>query len=210
MPKGSPAKADPKKQEAFIEWYEEAQKNTSEEEPIIFGDGVHPTMATKISYGWIRKGKDKIISTSASRTRLNLMGSLDLETMSVTVTEHDTIDSAAMELHFQKLKERYPKAPKIHLILDRGPYNKSKETRQSAEKHGIIIHYLPPYSPNLNPIERLWKVMNEYVRNNRYFKTAKEFKTAILEFFNRTWDEISSNFIDRINDNFSVISASSD
>ena len=49
--------------------------------------------------------------------------------------------------------------------------------------YGITLHYLPPYSPNLNPIERLWKVMNEYVRNNRFFKSAKEFKKEILTFF---------------------------
>jgi transposase len=49
----------------------------------------------------------------------------------------------------------------IHLIVDQGPYNKSKVTRAEAAELGIDIHLLPPCSPNLNSIERIWKVMNE-------------------------------------------------
>jgi transposase len=45
---------------------------------------------------------------------------------------------------------------------------------EKAKELNIKLHYLPPYSPNLNPIERLWKVMNEHARNNKYFATAKE------------------------------------
>jgi transposase len=149
--------------------------NTIEDdEPIEFGDGVHPTMATKVTYGWIRQGRkhEKAISTTASRTRLNLMGSINLETMDVTIGSYETIDSLAMEEHFKKLRQKYPKAPKIHLILDQGPYNTSADTKGAARKYGIILHYLPPYSPNLNPIERLWKVMNERARNNRFFGSA--------------------------------------
>ncbi|MCK5819333.1 MAG: transposase, partial [Psychromonas sp.] len=54
---------------------------------------------------------------------------------------------------------------------------------EEAKNLNIILHYLPPYSLNLNPIERLWKVMNEYARNNKYFSTAKEFWRSIDEFF---------------------------
>ncbi|NDE83090.1 MAG: IS630 family transposase [Chlamydiia bacterium] len=207
-PKGVPAKADPLKQKEFIEYYEKLVQTRPEDEPILFGDGVHPTMATKITYGWIRTGQDKAIPTTASRTRLNLMGSIDLETMEVTLGSYETIDSVSMEEHFQKLREKYPKAPKIHLILDQGPYNTSKDTRRAALKAGIILHYLPSYSPNLNPIERLWKIMNEYARNNRFFKTAQEFREAILGFFETTWPQISLTMIDRINDSFQIIKSS--
>ena len=65
-----------------------------------------------------------------------------------------------------------------------------------------MLHYLPPYSPNLNAIERLWKVMNERVRNNRFFKDAKEFRKAIMDFFAKTWPQIAWSMVDRINDNF--------
>jgi transposase len=210
-PKETPSKADPEKQAAFIKYYEKLLNTLSEDEPVEFGDGVHPTMATKVTYGWIRKGRDheKPILTTASRTRLNLMGSINLETMQVTIGSYETIDSRAMEQHFQKLRQQYPNAPKIHLILDQGSYNTSAETKEAARKNGIILHYLPPYSPNLNPSERLWKVMNERVRNNRFFHSATEFKKVIMDFFDITWPQIAHDMVDRINDNFQTLKQTS-
>lgn len=58
------------------------------------------------------------------------------------------------------------------------------------------------YSPNLNLIERVWKVMNEKVRNNRFFESAKDFRKKIYDFFERTWQEIALLMTFRINDNF--------
>lgn len=201
-PKGTPAKADPVKQEAFIEVYAKLVAETPEEEPILFGDGVHPTMATKLAYGWIRKGHDKPIKTTASRTRMNLMGALNLESMEVSIDAYERLDSATMVCYFDRLRAAYPKAPKVHLILDQGSYNVSTMTREAAKKRGIHLYYLPPYSPNLNPIERLWKVMNEHVRNNRFFESAKEFRQEIMNFFTTTWPPIALSYVDRINDNF--------
>ncbi len=201
-PKGTPSKADPVKQEAFIKAYEKLLKETPENEPVLFGDGVHPTMATKITYGWIRRGQDKPIATTASRTRMNLFGSINLETMTAVVREYETINSEAMVNYFKALRATYPDAPLIHLIIDNGPYNTSDETRDSAKELCIKLHFLPPYSPNLNPTERLWKVMNENVRNNRVFKSTKEFGQAIMGFFKDTWPKICWSMTDRINDNF--------
>jgi transposase len=209
QPKGTPAKADPVKQAAFVDAYEQLLNATPEDEPIEFGDAVHPTMATKVTCGWIRKGQDKLIKTTASRTRMNLLGSINLQTMGVTIGTYETIDSKATEAHFKKLREKYPTARTVHLILDQGPYNKSQETQRAAKKYGITIHYLPPYSPNLNPIERLWKVMNEFVRNNVFFGSAREFKQAICDFFEKTWKQIAMSMTDRINDNFRIVNPAS-
>ena len=106
------------------------------------------------------------------------------------------------------IKSRYPNASKIHLILDRGPYNISKATSNNAKERNIEIHLLPSYSPNLNPIERLWKVMNEKVRNNTVFDSAKEFRQKIMSFFEQTWPDISESMRSRINDNFERIQKS--
>jgi len=210
-PKGTPSKADPIKQKAFIEYYEKLMNETFEDEPIEFGDGVHPTMATKVSYGWIKKGKnnDKLIQTTASKTRLNLMGSINLETMKLTITRYSTINSEAMKKHFIELRKKYPKARKIHLILDRGSYNRAKATKEAALKFGIVLHYLPPYSPNLNPIERLWKIMNEHVRNNYFFTSPDDFKEKIMNFFHEKWPKISSLMRSTINDNFQILKQAS-
>ena len=99
------------------------------------------------------------------------------------VREYKTIDSEAICEYFEALRTKYPGHRKIHLILDQGPYHKSEKTRQTAEELNIKIHFLPAYSPNLNPIERLWKVRNEHVRNNVFFESAQIFKTKKLWHF---------------------------
>jgi transposase len=45
------------------------------------------------------------------------------------------------------------------------------------------LHFLPPYSPNLNPIERLWKWMKERVIYNTYYEDFEDFKSAVFGFF---------------------------
>jgi transposase len=66
-PKTTPRGADPEKQKEFIKKYEALLRDTPEDEPILFFDAVHPTSETKVSRGWIRKGTDKTIETTASR-----------------------------------------------------------------------------------------------------------------------------------------------
>jgi transposase len=207
-PKITPKNADPEKQKKFVEEYEKLMNTTPEDEPILFGDAVHPTSETKTSYGWILKGSDKFIETTASRIRMNIMGALNLEDMNADVKEFDTINSKATIDFLEFLREKYKEAPYIHLILDNAGYYKTKEVLKKADELRIKFHFLPTRSPNLNPIERLWKVMNEKVRNNVSFENARDFRTKIREFFSETWGDIKNNYVDTINDNFHIITNS--
>ncbi|CDG93423.1 transposase (fragment) [Xenorhabdus bovienii str. feltiae Florida] len=67
------------------------------------------------------------------------------------------------------------------------------------------MHYLPPYSPNLNPIERLWKYANEQVRNNIYFSEAKTFRETLHHFFHVTLPEKAKELTTRLTDNFQTL-----
>jgi len=204
-PHGVPAKADPEKQKQFIAEYEELKKETPENEPILFCDAVHPTMATKTSYGWIKKGTRKIIKTTGSRTRMNIIGAINLATMDISKkSDCKTVNSEEIGKFFDIVRDKYKDAPKIHIILDNSGYNKSAKTKEYAEKRGIVLHFLPTHSPNLNPIERLWKVINERERNNRFFHSPKEFREAIENFFQITWDTIADSMKSRINYKFHV------
>ena len=137
-------------------------------------DRVHPSQATKITYGWIRTGKEKRIETTASRTRVNVLGAIELGNLSQAVTEkYDTINSESIASFFEVVRSQYNSSGTIHMILDGAGYNRSEASAKAAIKYNIELHPLPPYSPNLNPIERLWKVMNEKVRNNRFFKNTR-------------------------------------
>ena len=82
--------------------------------------------------------------------------------------------------------------------------NKAFEVRAHAYKLGIHLHYLPAYSPNLNPIERVWKFMNEEERNNVFFETPKDFKTKIKRFFKETLPQSLPDLRSRINDTFEL------
>ena len=55
--------------------------------------------------------------------------------------------------------------------------------KQHLETSKVCLHFLPPYSPNLNPIERLWKWMKERVIYNTYYEHFEDFRGAILGFF---------------------------
>jgi transposase len=116
-----------------------------------------------------------------------------------------TVNSESIVEFFAFLKNCYREASRIHVILDNGPYNSSKKTQEYAKNNGIILHYLPPYSPNLNSIERLWKVMNEFTRNNKFFTCPKEFRESISNFFANTWEIIAEKMRLRINDNFQTL-----
>lgn len=154
-PKGVPHKFDTEKQEKFIKEYKELKEKVPEAEPILFMDAVHPTQATKITAGWIRKGVDKPIETTGSRTRLNIVGAIRLEHLSDTIVErYDTVNGDSIVDFFQKVREEYIDSETIHLILDQAGYHRSEPVIKAAEKLNIKLHYLPPYSPNLNPIER--------------------------------------------------------
>ena len=134
-----------------------------------------------------------------------MVGAVNLETMSLISQTYDTINSASISDFFGFLKAAYPEAPKIHVVLDRGGYNISDDTKAAALKSDIVLHHLPPYSPNLNPIERVWKVMNEMVRNNVFFKTAADFRKAIDRFFTELWPASAHKMHTRINDHFQLL-----
>ena len=168
-------------------------------------DSAHPTMATKVVCGWIKKGIDKPIGQTASRTRVNVMGAIELTSMNVVSCRPDYVNGETTVAFFDQLKAAYPLPPSIHIILDQSGYHRSQLVRDEALKRNIVLHYLPPYSPNLNPIERLWKVMNENVRNNVFFTSAKHFRDAISEFFETTILKIGQSLRGRINDNFQTI-----
>ena len=204
-PKTVPAKADLAKQEEFIGKYIELVAETPANEPILFMDSAHPTMATKVVCGWIRKGLDKPIAQTASRTRVNVMGAIELASMSIVSCRPEYVNAETTVAFFDQLTAAYPFAPSIHIILDQSGYHRSLLVQSEALRRNIVLHYLPPYSPNLNPIERLWKVMNEEVRNNVFFTSAKHFRDSISDFFETKVPKMAQSLRERINDNFQTI-----
>jgi len=205
-PHGVPAKADKKKQEEFIEYYNKLKEETKGKEPIYFADSVHPQHQTHLAYGWIYKGIRKEIAMTGRQYRMNFMGGICLDNYKIVYKSTDKVETNSIKQFFIKVRKNHPDKIKIHMILDNAGYHKSHEVKIFAKELNIDLHYLPPYSPNLNPIERLWKIMHEHVSYNKYYEKFSEFSEATLHFF-RHIGKKKKLLRTRITDNFQIINS---
>jgi transposase len=152
-----PGKANKQQQEAWFAEYEKLKQNLPADETICFMDGVHPTHNVQPAYGWIKRGVRKEIPANSGRSRLNLSGVIDIISHKVLIQEDKMLNAEATMCFFRKIEEAYPTKTKIHLFCDNARYYRNKTVTQYLKTSKIQLHFLPPYSPNLNPIERLWK-----------------------------------------------------
>jgi len=207
QPCGVPAKADAAAQEVFVKKYENLKSTLPEGDHILFVDGVHPSHAVRFVRGWIRKGRRVEIPTGASQKRMNLLGALNLESMTLNRKAYLTLNAEAVIDFLAFLLVTMPTGT-LHIILDRGRYQYCQAVWDFVEKNPrITLHYLPSYSPNLNAIEPAWKIMHEHTTNNQYHRTYKDFTEKINEFFDKTFPENAKHWIDRLSDNFRVLNA---
>ena len=123
------------------------------------------------------------IPTNTGRGRINLSGMIDVIRHNVVVQEDLTLNAEATIQFFRRIEEAYPTKRKIHVFCDNAPYYRNKAVRAHLETSRVELHFLPPYSPNLNPIERLWKWMKERVIYNTYYEHFEEFQAAVMGFF---------------------------
>lgn len=115
-PVGVPHKCSTQAQQAFVETYEKLKQEASDDEPILFIDGVHPTQGTKLAYGWMPAGKKAHgVETTGSRTRQDIMGALNL----------NDIDSLNICRFFIAVRETYLIKQKVHIIPDAAGYRRA-------------------------------------------------------------------------------------
>lgn len=203
-PHAVPAKANKEKQQEFIKAYEELKEKAGKKEPIYFVDSVHPAHQTRLACGWIMKGVRKAIATTGRQYRLNIMGGICLNGHKIVYEQAETINENSIQSFLFRLRKKHPGRYKVHVVWDNAGYHCSKLVQDFAEELGIEIHYLPPYSPNLNPIERLWKIMHEQVTYNKYYKSFSDFTEAIKYFFRHVGKK-KSLLASRITDNFQTL-----
>ena len=203
-PKLVPGKADAKAQEEFVEFYKELKSTKGANDPVYFMDGSHPQHNSVAAYGWIKKGKTKELKSNTGRQRLNINSALNIEELSAVSDYGDSINAQSTISLLKKVELRHPGADAIYTICDNARYYRSRKVREYLEKSKIKLIFLPPYSPNLNLIERLWKYFRKRVLYNRYYETFDEFKKACKSFFRqikRHKGELSS----LLSENFQII-----
>ena len=180
-----PGKQDPVKQQAFLGDYEQIKADKGENDPTYFTDATHPQHNSVPSYGWIKKGQEKELKANCGRQRLNINGAINIETLEPTTGFYDTINADSTIDLFSKIEAKHPDAETIYIIADNARYYHSCLLKEHLEGTKIQLIYLPPYSPNLNLIERYWKFFKKTVMHNRYYETFEEFKQACKNFFRK-------------------------
>jgi len=178
-----PGKADGQQQREWMAQYEQLKQGLPVDETICFMDGVHPTHNVQPAYGWIQKGIRKEVPANSGRSRINLSGVLDVIDHTVLIQEDKILNAEATISFFRKIENAYPGKKRVHIFCDNAGYYRNKTVTEYLQTSKIKLHFLPPYSPNLNPIERLWKWMKERVIYNTYYREFEDFKLAVLGFF---------------------------
>ena len=206
-PKGLPRVAPAEKQAEFIALYEQLLNGLGDDEAVYFADAVHPEYQTKPSYGWVKVGSNPAVTTTSGRGRVNIHGALNLETFDAPFVEPTTVDGASAAQLLAKIEARNPNKRLIHVIWDNAAYHKGPDVRKFLARPECRIHLiqLPPYCPHLNPIERLWAVMHQFVTHNRHYPTQKQFANAILKFFRETIPNEWKSLRNQVSDNFRVV-----
>jgi transposase len=195
-PKLVPVPLNVEAQEQFLKQFNDFMENKRKNEAVIFVDAIHPVHNTIASYGWIRKGCQKALESNSGRQRLNIHGAMNAQTFETTIiASEDSVNSESTILLFEQLEHLYPLAAFIYVILDNAKYHFSRTVQAWLKNSKIKLVFLPTYSPELNLIERLWKVFKKQVMYNKYYKTFEAFKAACFDFFKNQqdyFDEIES------------------
>jgi len=126
------------------------------------------------------------IKSPAGRQRFNVLGALNAVTHQLISITNDTyINSDSVCALLLKLSEASTGIP-ITVILDNARYQRCMKVQDYAGKLKIELLFLPPYSPNLNIIERLWKFTKRKCLYAKYYEKLPEFKTAISACLSKT------------------------
>lgn len=181
-----PAKADPDAQAAYLEHelkprLEQAQTG---QRVVFFVDAAHFVLAPFLGFLWSLARV--FIRAPAGRQRFNVLGALNAVTHElITVTNDAYITAETVCELLRKLAALNLGRP-ISVFLDNARYQKCALVMATAASLHIELCFLPPYSPNLNLIERLWKFVKKQCLYSRYYTDFTAFKAAIVECLSQT------------------------
>ncbi|WP_257959068.1 IS630 family transposase [Bacillus sp. V3-13] len=179
------AAADEKKQKEFVETtFPELKKiENGEIDHILFEDESMIRDYQALQYTWFEKGKQRIIKTTGKHRGVKLLATVDYVTGEIVWQEEDQYTAEEFLAFLKKVTEAYP-AGNIVIILDNARIHHAKllEPFLKEMEGRLKFVFLPPYSPQLNVVEGLWKWLKSDVINNVFYHTAAEIRKNVHAF----------------------------
>lgn len=131
---------------------------------------------SSLSATWALEGKQPISSCKQSeKERLSSFGSINLLTGQLTANFEVSGNTQSFKKHLKKILHAYKEKAKIIVYVDNVRFHHAKTLKPFLDAHPKLeIRYLPVYSPNLNPVERVWWYMRKSITHNRYWSSLKE------------------------------------
>lgn len=178
---GVPANVDIEAQQKFHD--EKLQPRLEEakagKRTVYFMDAAHFVMGAFLGFLWCVTRV--FVRTPSGRQRFNVLGALNAITKKLEMVTNDTyITSIQVCELLTKLAENATLP--ITIVLDNARYQKCALVMELAQTLGIELLWLPSYSPNLNLIERLWKLTKKECLNSKYYNHFSLFSGAISNF----------------------------
>lgn len=161
---------------------------------ILFGDEASFRQWGSLAHTWGRRGKKSFVKTCGKRKCLKYFGTIELRDGDFQYMECEGRYNGDTYMTFLKqLLARY--ARPIILIEDGAPYHHRQDVtalKDSLKAEGRLFAFkLPPYSPDLNPIEKLWKNTKHTGTHCKYFPTFESLRTAVLTVFKKYLEDAS-------------------
>jgi transposase len=199
-------KADPDKQKAFVEKYERQKAKARRKEAghtrRYFVDACHPVWGLNLVYScWLLLGQRFLVGMGGGRKRLNILGAYcpdDQEYLDLRLTR-DNINGEQFVNLLRLLKERHPQTKRFILYLDNAAYYGKPVVLDWLKRHPEFrLEPVPPYSPNVNLIERLWKFLKQKALSRWHptFEAMERAVSEVLDHLDDYQDELATLMVD--------------
>ena len=157
-------------------------------------DEVHFQRHSSLIRMWAPKGQQPRVLSPSVRHKVGFFGALNLKTGQLVSQEAPTFNAQTFGDFIRYLLQSTQ--GKIWLILDNARWHHSKELKEfyEANQERLTFIFLPAYSPELNPIERVWRITRRKITHNRYFPSIEDLRLALVSQF-MAWNGPNSTLI---------------
>jgi transposase len=144
---------------------------------VFFVDAAHFVLGAYL--GWVWCLARVVVRAPSGRQRFNVLGALHaISHQLITVTNDSYINASCVCELLEKIASLGLCTP-ITVVMDNARYQRCRLVLEKASQLGLELLFLPPYSPNLNLIERLWRFVRKECLYNTYYEHFDAFKQAI-------------------------------